>query len=163
MKLFRIFLLLLLSAGIASSHAQDTGQLALENVYARAGHATMVIYVGGDVALPGRWRVETEAELLDLLAVARPTEIMVENNPTIEKVGVQVYRGANDGRSLVFDEPFQSLLTSSSASLRLEEGDFIVVDIVEREESSSIGLSDILTIATGVASLLLSAITIGTR
>lgn len=163
MKPYRNILVLLLSIGISSSYGQDTGQSALENVYARPGRATMVIYVGGDVALAGRWRVETDAELLDVLAVAGPTEIVVENNPTIQKVGVQVYRGSNGGRSLVFDEPFQSLLTSSSASLRLEEGDFIVVDIVEREESTSIGVTEVLTIASGVASLVLAAITIATR
>ena len=142
--------------------AQDAGQTTMENQYARPGHPTMVIYVLGDVGITGRWRVEREAQLLDVLAVARPAAITTEDSQSLEDVRVKVYRGSDDGRALVFNEPIESLLTSSNASLRLEEGDVVVVDLIEKVNATN-SFREVLQIVTGVASLVLTAIALATR
>ena len=140
--------------------AQGTGLAAMENLYARPGHPTMVIYVLGDVATAGRWRVERGVQLLDLLAVAGPSVVMTEESETVEDVRVKVFREADQGRRLTFNESIESLLTSANASLLLEEGDVVVVDVIERRQSTAISL---LAIASSVASLVLTVVVLATR
>ena len=153
---------ILLFAGVPTS-AQGIAEAAMENLYARPGHPTMVIYVLGDVEITGRWRVEREVQLLDLLAVARPSVVMTEGSQTVEDVRVKVFREADQGRRLAFDEPMESLLTSVHASLVLAEGDVVVVDLIEKQVSTTVGFREILAIATSVASLVLTAVALATR
>lgn len=143
--------------------AQGTGLAAMENLYARPGHPTMVIYVLGDVAITGRWRVEREVQLLDLLAVAGPSVVMTEQSETVEDVRIKVFREADQGRRLTFNEPIESLLTSANASLLLEEGDIVVVDLIEKPASTTISLREVLSIATSVASLVVTVVALATR
>ena len=140
--------------------AQGTGLAAMENLYARPGHPTMVIYVLGDVATAGRWRVERGVQLLDLLAVAGPSVVMTEESETVEDVRVKVFREADQGRRLTFNESIESLLTSANASLLLEEGDVVVVDVIEKRQSTALSL---LAIASSVASLVLTVVVLATR
>ncbi len=140
--------------------AQGTGLAAMENLYARPGHPTMVIYVLGDVATAGRWRVERGVQLLDLLAVAGPSVVMTEESETVEDVRVKVFREADQGRRLTFNESIESLLTSANASLLLEEGDVVVVDVIEKRQSTAVSL---LAIASSVASLVLTVVVLATR
>jgi len=132
----------------------------MENLYARPGHPTMVIYVLGDVATAGRWRVERGVQLLDLLAVAGPSVVMTEESETVEDVRVKVFREADQGRRLTFNESIESLLTSANASLLLEEGDVVVVDVIEKRQSTAVSL---LAIASSVASLVLTVVVLATR
>ena len=143
--------------------AQGTGLAAMENLYARPGHPTMVIYVLGDVATAGRWRVERGVQLLDLLAVAGPSVVLTEESETVEDVRVKVFREAGQGRRLTFNEPIESLLTSANASLLMEEGDVVVVDIIEKRQSTTVSWREVLAIATSVASLVLTVVLIATR
>ena len=154
------FVLLL---AVLPASAQGTGLAAMENLYARPGHPTMVIYVLGDVATTGRWRVEREVQLLDLLAVAGPLVVLTEESETVEDVRVKVFREADQGRRLTFNESIESLLTSANASLLLEEGDVVVVDIIEKRQSTTVSLREVLAIATSVASLVLTAVALATR
>lgn len=152
-----VSIILLLAVPVS---AQGTGLAAMENLYARPGHPTMVIYVLGDVATAGRWRVERGVQLLDLLAVAGPSVVMTEESETVEDVRVKVFREADQGRRLTFNESIESLLTSANASLLLEEGDVVVVDVIEKRQSTAVSL---LAIASSVASLVLTVVVLATR
>lgn len=157
-----LFILLFCTAIAGTSYGQDGAVEGMETLYARPGHPTMVIYVMGDVGTSGRWRVEHEVKLLDLLAVAQPAVIMTEESPSVEDVRVQVYRGSDQGRTLTFDESIESLLTSSSAGLPLQEDDIVVVDLIDKSQSSRT-IQTVLQIVTSVASLVLSAIAVASR
>lgn len=135
----------------------------MENVYVRPGQPAQIVYVAGAVALPGRWRVEQSVQLWDLLAVANPSVVTTEGSQTLEDARVLVYRVNNQGRSLVFDESMESLLTSGSASLRLEEGDIVVVNLIEITESTSVGFREIVSIVSSVAGLAITFYALLTR
>lgn len=151
-------------AALLPVSAQDlVVQRPMENVYARPGQPTQIVYVAGAVALPGRWRVEQSVQLWDLLAVANPSVVTTEGSQTLEDARVLVYRVTNQGRSPVFNESVESLLTSGSASLSLEEGDIVVVNLIEIAESTTISLGDVVSIVSSVAGLALTFYALLTR
>ena len=127
------------------------GQVGPENVYLQPGQPGMDIYILGDVARPGKWRVTTGAELFDVLAVAVPAGTGGAGGAS-SRVDVELYRSSGSTRRLVYEGSLDPLITSSEATMSLEAGDVIQVKAII---SRPLRLVEVVQVVTGVASLIL--------
>ena len=134
--------------GIPDVHAQEVG---VENVYLEPGRPAMAVYMLGDVGRPGKWRVNTDMRLFDLLAVALPVGTGSAGGGKAE-VRVELYRVSGNTRTLAFQGSLSPLIVSEEASMPLEAGDVIRVETVVKR---GLPLLEILQITTSVATLVL--------
>ena len=148
-----VLLWVVLGVGAASPvRAQGTG---VENLYILPGRPAMEIYLLGGVSRPGKWRVDTEATLFDVLAVANPTG--VGGN---QEVKVQLFRSVGATRSLVLDTSLEEIVAGEQATMPLQADDVLRVEtIVDRPFSL---LQTIQTVSS-VAGLVLLIVNIATN
>jgi hypothetical protein len=136
-----------------AASAQPAVAPSVENFYARAGYPTVAVYVMGQVATPGKWRVEDGLPLMDLLAVTRPTNASPDRAGVEERVRVRLYREIAGGRQLTLDSELEPLLLGAQAETPLREGDLVHVALEITEPRERMSFGDILSILGTIASV----------
>jgi hypothetical protein len=139
-----------LAVPLAAS-AQDVP--SVENVYARPGYPTVAIYVIGQVATPGKWRVEDGAPLMDLLAAVRPVMAGPEREGITERVRVRLYRESGGARQLAVDSELETLLLGSQGVTPLRDGDLLQVNLEVTQRRRRMTFNEIAGLLGTVASL----------
>ena len=86
----------------------------------------MEVYVLGDVGAPGKWRVDTEVTLFDLLAVANPGGVGAGG----ADARINLFRSDGITRELVLETDMSELITSNLATTSLQPGDVLRVETV---------------------------------
>lgn len=147
-------LALILVAAAGAAPAQPGSQLTgLENVYVHPGRPAMEVYVLGDVGAPGKWRVDTEVTLFDLLAVANPGGVGAGR----EDARVHLFRSDGITRELVLETNMSELITSNLATTSLQPGDVLRVETVV---DNPFPLQQTIQTVTSIASLVLLIISL---
>jgi protein involved in polysaccharide export with SLBB domain len=122
--------------GVPSSAAQtlpEEGEDTYVHRYARAGRATITVYVWGQVDMPGIWRVEPETGLVELLSAARVPGVGTDQPQVRRRTVLRIYRAGEGDRRKVFDRSLEQIVTTAADAPPLQEGD--VVEVKETQNA----------------------------
>jgi hypothetical protein len=123
---------------------------AIEYEYARPGQPTMTVLVLGQVAQPGRWRVERDVDFVDFLTAVRPLGAGMDLPETSQRMNIKVYRPVGDSRALIFEGDLDSVLSGDRRAVELAEGDALMVETISRNR---FGLRTAATVVGALSSL----------
>jgi hypothetical protein len=141
---------LLLLAAVPDVAAQEVPQGVAVYRWAEPGQSVITVDLMGTVRQSGRYFVPMETRLLDLLALSGGPVAAPESDQTVRSITVEVSRAGADGRTLVFDAPFEALMAGEVEAPPLLDGDVVNVVTVL---STRFDWLDGLTVATAVASI----------
>lgn len=97
--------------------------------YAEPGQPTMDIRVWGAVRTPGVYQVELDTDLLEMLSLAGGPVFTTEA-PNVERtITVQLARGSDADRRIIFERPLQDLLRAPGEIPALQHGDVIHLEV----------------------------------
>lgn len=139
---------------VLPAQAQEFGRVVeAEGVayyrFTEPGQPTVRVLVMGAEA-PGIYELGAETKLDELLAITGGGGIA---SPTIHST-VRLYREEGARRNLIYESPLRDMLTEPNEYPRLQEGDVLVVETVERRRLS---WQDGITILSGLSSVVLIA------
>lgn len=119
-------------------------------VHARPGQATITATAVGAVRSPGRYVLETGADVADLLALSGGAALGERDADVRVTATVQVYRGSE----VTFSTPLEALYTQQTPSLT--DGDVVELSVVTKRRSP-FTWRDALSIVTTAAAIALTA------
>ena len=128
------------------------------HVFARPGEATVQVLVYGNSG-GGIYEVGAETKLDEFLALIGGAPGFGSSTGRKVRVTIQLYREQEGSRTLVYEERMEQMVTEPGQYPRLQEGDVFVVEVIERNR---IGWRDVLSVVTGVSSVILLASRIST-
>ena len=130
-------------------------------MYARPQFPTIHVFVWGDVAAPGVWRVEPEIDLVELLSAAGAARNDQADRTGESTTHLRVYRTVGGQRSVLYDRELASLLAGDDYPA-LVEGDVVEVttERVERRETLQT-VTQIVGAASAVVLLILRLANVG--
>jgi hypothetical protein len=161
MKRFAAIAFLIAALGWSPAQAQSSPPSGdVEFAYARPGQPTITVNVLGQVAQPGRWRIEEDVDLVNFLTVLRPVGVGLSAADTRQQQLVRVYRPAGDGRALVFESGIPELLSGSRRAVELVDGDTVVVETMSR---SRFNLQTGVSLVGALASVVLLVLQVSDR
>lgn len=143
---------------VPSAQAQEFGRLGdiqtsgtSYYVFARPGEATVQVLVLGPGG--GIYEVGAETRLDEFLAlVGGAPGFGTRSSGSRTKVTIQLYREEGGRRTLIYEAPMEEMFAEPGQYPRLQEGDVFVVETIER---SRIGWRDVLSVVTGISSVIL--------
>lgn len=138
----------------AQSSPLATSGSTFTHEYARAGRATITVYVWGAVQAPGTWKVEQEVDLVELLSAIRVPGTGESDPRTKKRTVVRIYRKTAGARALVYETRLDDLLTQDAVYPGLADQDVLQVETITR---SRFGWRDISAVTGTISSLLLLA------
>ncbi|HMB93799.1 MAG TPA: hypothetical protein VKP65_23300 [Rhodothermales bacterium] len=123
------------------------------HVFARPGEATVQVLVVGSSG--GIYELGADTRLDEFLALIGGAPGFGSSSSARKvKVTIQLYREQEGRRTLVYEAPMEQMVTEPGQYPRLQEGDVFVVEIVEKNR---IGWRDVLSVVTGISSIVLLA------
>jgi protein involved in polysaccharide export with SLBB domain len=136
-KVLRLAPWALLIALAAPTYAQGQLVTASPGVsihrYAEAGQPTMDVRVWGAVRTPGVYQVERDTDLLELLSLAGGPVLMNETPNVDRTISVQLARGTDADRQVIFERSLQDLLRTPGAIPPLQDGDVLHLEVDVRQ------------------------------
>lgn len=128
---------LLLVFGFAAADAQNLGGFGSQNEipnsysYVRVGEPYMEIVVMGTVQRPGSYRVREGTDLSQVFMYAGGASTIGERRKRSRPdVSLQISRKTENGRQIIFNTDFESMINRSVDYPVLEREDIIVVETV---------------------------------
>lgn len=108
--------------------------LAQESVhqYARPGYATKTVYIWGAVGMPGVWKVEEDADLIELLSAAGLRGYGEDQRGGRTNLILRIYRKSAGSRSEIFREEVDRLLVGEQNYPSLQEEDVLAIEAKQR-------------------------------
>ena len=97
--------------------------------YAEPGRPTIELSVWGAVRIPGRYQVEPDTDLLELLSYAGGPVLQTERAETKQRVNVVLSRGQGGEREVLLESTIPDLVRRTEALPGLREGDIVTVTI----------------------------------
>jgi len=147
---------LFLSATIPSpvaAQAFPTEATFVKN-FARPGQPTMIVYLWGNVAQAGLWRVEPNVDLIELLTAAQVPGVGTRTPGIRQNIFVNVYRSTNS-RQRIYRRDITKLLEEAAEYPTLQPQDIVEIEIRERR---SFGLRTVSAIIGTISSITLLAL-----
>jgi len=133
MKVRCLFVGMLLIASVLGAtkvlHAQTYPSGGAAYYYfARPGDLTMLVSIWGTVRFPGQYEVAQTTDLGQLLSLAGGPVLVSEQSGSEHRVTVRISRQFDEGRRVVYEALYDSLVVSPEPFPRLQEGDVVTVE-----------------------------------
>ena len=95
--------------------------------------ATIQVYVMGTVRAPGLYEVSEGMSLGQILALAGgPPSSPRPSYRSVETI-TRLYRSTSTGQELIFERPLEEAISNQTAQPRLEFGDVVTMEVIERD------------------------------
>lgn len=160
---FRLPLVLVVLAAMAAPVCaqRPTTDSQFIRMYARPQFPTIHVFVWGDVASPGVWRVEPEVDLVELLSAAGAARNDNEDRSGETTSHLRVYRTVGEQRSIVYERELAAVLSGGDYPA-LAEGDVVEVttERIERRETLQT-VTQIVGAASAVVLLIFRLVDLG--
>lgn len=136
----------------APAWAQPLTQTSPASVfrYAEPGQPTMEVSVWGAVRVPGRYQVEPQTDLLELLSYAGGPVLQTERAELEQRVSVTLSRQMEGGRQVLLESTVPELVRRAEALPGLQEGDIVTVTT---ETKNRLQLRDFAVFTSTLATL----------
>jgi len=127
------------------------------HVFAQPGEATVQVLVLGSVGAPGVYEIGISVDLGQLLALAGGpplTETTGGTTSSTNETTVRLFRRGTGRRDLVYEAPFELLLTEPDLYPSLQDGDVFTIETITHQKER-FGWREVLNLTTTVAALVL--------
>lgn len=157
MKFFILVFMVGLVLPISTAHAQSLGstggyESTGVRVFASPGEATVQVLVLNSMGGSGVFEVGLDTKIDELL-VASGMTLTAQSTEERRLVTVRLYREEGRQRTLVYEEPLETMLTEPVNHPRFEEGDVLVVETVIKKKAFT--WREGLSLLTSASSILL--------
>lgn len=147
-----ILLMVLAQASLAQSPLPGN---EFVHQYARMGRPTINVFVWGEVATPGIWRVEPDIDLIELLSVARVRQIGVEEPGTSRQFTLRIFREEGGQRREVYTERLERIVGGGGGYPALRDGDILEVAVKRKNTITFRSVTNLIGAASAVALLII--------
>lgn len=120
-------MLLVGSSVVQAQIPETTGNVAVFR-HADPGVPTMAISVWGAVRATGRYEVERDTDLLQLLTLAGGPALAAQQSGREQHLTIQISRGAPGQRTVVYEARLRELAGSRTTYPALQDGDIVLVE-----------------------------------
>lgn len=152
MRLSLLALGALLAAAPAVAQPLTATQPVAVYRYAEPGQPTMEVSVWGAVRIPGRYQVQPDTDLLELMSFAGGPVLQPDRSDADQRVIVTVTRQEGGQRSVLLEKTVPELTSSPEALPALQQGDIVTVNA---EIKNRLQLRDFAVFTSTLASLTL--------
>lgn len=127
-------------------------------VYADPGDVTVTINVWGNVRFPGLYEVRRGTDLAEVISYCGSSEeTTLLSNRRQRRTVVRLSREMDGTRGVVYEREMRDLVNASDIPV-VQEGDVVLIDVIETERVNWRDLLPVAGIVIGAANLLISII-----
>ena len=108
------------------------GEDTFINDFRSPGEPSMTVYIWGNVAAAGIWRVDRGVDFIRLLSAARLPGIGQDDEGVRRRVFVHVYRSQSDDRRRVYEERLDRIMERGADIPDLQDGDVLEIEMQQR-------------------------------